>query len=165
MKKIIISSLSLAMILAFVACESSKVKGESSEISNPIAIYETIKEAQAAVTFPSKVILDIPEGYVFKYATVIDKYILQINYANGDSEISYRTADAKYPIHGVYIKYPNKKVITIKDTEVTINLTGDQVNLVTWWDINGFVYSLFFIYAEGAMLDIVAIESMISSVM
>lgn len=165
MKKMMIISLSLVMILAFVACKSSKAKGESYGISNPNVLYDTIEEAQVAVTFPAKVISDIPEGYVFKYATVIGKYLLQVNYANGDSEIYYRTADAKYPIHGVYSKYPDKKIITIKDTEITINSTEDQVNLATWWDANDFAYSLFFIYAEGATLDMVAIELMISSVL
>lgn len=167
MKKIITISLSIAMVLAFVACESSKAKVESTEIPNPVVLYNTIKEAQAAVTFSSKVISDIhiPEGYEFKNTSVIDEYLLEVNYANDNINICYRTADAKYPIHGVYEKYPDKKERIIKDTEVIINFTGDQVNLVTWRDADDFAYSLFFTYAEGATLDMVAIESMISSVL
>lgn len=166
MNKILRITLCCMTMFVFVACQSSKADEDVAitlQMPNPVVAYETAEDAIAAVDFDAKLISNLPTGYEFSSAAVIDKTLVQIDFTNGDSKISYRTAKTSDDITGAYIEFPDEKLITINSTGITIFSTGDQVDIAKW-NTDGIAYSFYFTYAEGAMLDVDAIKAMISSV-
>lgn len=134
--------------MLMTACGGTSKQGASTgnelgnaEIPNPIVEYSSIAEARNAVGFEFETPSKLPEGYNQNSISVINNQIAQINYANGENTITYRTAKGSDDISGDYNTYTTEQVIKVDSLSVTVKGENDLINLA-YWTSNNLCYSI-----------------------
>ncbi len=114
----------------------------STQIPNPIRNYPAIEDALKALHFEAAAPTVLPADYTLSSVDTIADKILQITYANGKSEILYRTAEGSEDISGDYNTYAFTKTVLLADCHVTIK--GNEENIFNAiWNKDGKCYSVF----------------------
>lgn len=148
MKKIIIVGMSLILAFSLIACSNNNgideknIEKQSSDIqtlqepmvqiANPRVEYKTVTEAKEVLGFDYNELAYIPEDFKLSNVYIIDNNVIEINYSNGDNEISYRAGQVDFDISGDYNDYSQEKVIKISDNDVTIKGKDDKIYVAIW---------------------------------
>ena len=146
MKKTLALILCAALALCLVACGKAAAPAasgeESTQIANPFVEYETMDEAAAAVGL-SLSVPETPEGYDDPFIEVIGGELLQLVYANEDSQfITVRKAAiADEDVSGDYNEYPQTRKTTLGDNEVLFKGADELVSVIIW-SVDGYSYSV-----------------------
>ena len=149
MKKTFIITLLLILAVSLTACgnkqEESSAKidpnADWNQIANPFVDCSNIEDAEKIAGFT----FAVPEsfdGYSETYISAIDKFMLQVIYANGDEdEICLRKAVGCEDVSGDYNVYEKIEDVEVGGQNVIIKGNGEAFNLATWV-IGDHAYSL-----------------------
>ena len=110
--------------------------------------YKTLEEAEKALNLTINPLKILPEGFKMENISVIGNEIIQINYNDGNSNITFRAGKIIDNISGDYNGYQVKD--TIRVNGINVNLEGNkskEYNSAVW-EMDGMSYS---ISAENGM--------------
>ncbi len=103
------------------------------QIPNPFTEYETVAEAQKALSFQAAVPSYVPAGYELSSVSVMSNDFLQLMYQKGEQEITYRTAKGTDDVSGDYNVYQNVKTVQVGTVQVTLR-EGEESSGAIWTD-------------------------------
>ena len=156
MKKILIATLTVGMIMTMVACSSGEKEqssmidqsnqssdqtapdtsekpevGGTVQIPNPIVSYDTSTEVSEIVGFvfgePT-----MPKGYELEGYSVINHTLAQALYINGENEINFRASAETGDNSGDYNSYDITNTLMVDEIEVTTKGTEETIYVATW---------------------------------
>ena len=122
---------------------------ENVQIPNPFTDYQTVEEAQKALSFTAKVPGSLPDSYRFDAVQLLGNDFIQVFYKNGDHEILYRMAKGDEDISGDYNVYTDVKTVTVGDVSVTVRRGGEHTTGAIWTD-QGYSFS---VYADSDLTE------------
>lgn len=121
---------------------------EDVQIPNPFTDYQTVEEAQKALSFTAKVPDSLPDSYQFDAVQLLGNDFIQVFYKSGDHEILYRMAKGDEDISGDYNVYTDVKTVKAGDVSVTVR-KGEHTTGAVWTD-RGYSFS---VYADGGLTE------------
>ena len=104
--------------------------------------YKTLEEAEKALNLTINPLKILPEGFKMENISVIGNEIIQINYNDGNSNITLRAGKIIDNISGDYNGYQVKD--TIRVNGINVNLEGNkskEYNSAVW-EMDGMSYSI-----------------------
>ncbi|EHJ00304.1 hypothetical protein CDLVIII_3749 [Clostridium sp. DL-VIII] len=104
--------------------------------------YKTLDEAEKALNLKVNSLKTVPKGYEMENVSTISNEIIQVDYNNGNSNITFRAGIGTDNISGDYNVYQVKK--TVKVNGLNVNLEGnksEEYNLAVW-EKDGISYSI-----------------------
>ncbi|OOM75990.1 hypothetical protein [Clostridium sp. BL-8] len=104
--------------------------------------YKTLDEAEKALNLKVNPLKTVPKGYEMENVSTISNEIIQVDYNNGNSNITFRAGIGTDNISGDYNTYQVKK--TVKVNGLNVNLEGnksEEYNLAVW-EKDGISYSI-----------------------
>lgn len=151
MKNLLTLALSAAIALSPAVCGGSGdggqtapggIAGESVQIPDPFADYDSLADAAAAAGFE----LTAPEeidGSPRRTVQVMttDPKMIQIFYGDGDSRLCVRKAVGSGDISGDYSVYPQVGTADVDGLSVTEKGRDDRVMVAVWSD-GGYTYAV-----------------------
>ena len=110
--------------------------------------YKTLEEAEKALNLTINPLKILPEGFKMENISVIENEIIQVEYTDGNNNITFRAGKIIDNISGDYNGYQVKD--TIRVNGINVNLEGNkskEYNSAVW-EMDGMSYS---ISAENGM--------------
>ncbi|WP_315074653.1 hypothetical protein [uncultured Clostridium sp.] len=120
----------------------SKNSVMSAEDVNYNQEYKTLDEAEKALNLKVNSLKTVPKGYEMENISTISNEIIQVDYNNGNSNITFRAGKGIDNISGDYNVYQIKN--TVKVNGLNVNLQGNknkEYNLAVW-EKDGISYSI-----------------------
>ena len=114
----------------------------SAGLANPWTEYSSMEDAEQAAGFG----FELPDslgGYEFDTARVMNKEIIQADFADGDSTLTLRKGITEGDISGDYNTYKNRYRGTIGGVTVHIRANGEEFSTAVW-EKDGYKYSCSF---------------------
>jgi hypothetical protein len=114
----------------------------SEEAVNYNQEYKTLDEAEKALNLKVNSLKTMPKGFKMESITVISNKIIQEEYNDGNSNITFRAGEGIDNISGDYNVYQVKN--TVKANGISVNLEGnksEEYNLAVW-EKDGISYSI-----------------------
>ena len=111
-------------------------------MANPWTEYSSMEEAEQAAGFD----FELPDslgGYEFDTARVMNKEMIQADFADGDSTLTLRKGITQGDISGDYNTYKNRYRGTIGDVTVHIRANWEEFSTAIW-EKDGYKYSCSF---------------------
>lgn len=158
-KKIILTLACAAMALSFTACGNSAkdttaissnasaseadTKNENTQIANPWADCDTLKDAEKITGFS----FEIPEaidGYSVVAVRALEDQMIEVIYQradNSEESVILRKGRGTEDVSGDYNEYRESKQTTVREYQVTEKGNDGNVMLATWTD-EGYAYSV-----------------------
>lgn len=108
--------------------------GLTAAMGSPIVSYETIEEAEAALSFSPVIPLSLTEPTVLEDSeiSVIDGVLLQISWQDEEVRYTYRAAEGEQDISGDYEAYYLEEIVEISDEAVTLKGDGETFSVALW---------------------------------
>lgn len=114
----------------------------SEEAVNYNQEYKTLDEAEKALNLKVNSLKTVPKGFKMESVIVISNKIIQVEYNDGNSNITFRAGKGIDNISGDYNVYQVKN--TVKANGISVNLEGNkskEYNLAVW-EKDGISYSI-----------------------
>ena len=148
MRKIIVLSIALTIVLACAACKSKNIadadsgnaNNNTTQLANPFITCDTLAEAEEIAGFTMSV-PDSLVGFDKNLIQAVDKSMIQVFYGN-DRQILVRKGTGTEDISGVYTEYSGSNSFDVSGSTVTLKGDGDSISLAVW-TIDGYSYSVF----------------------
>ena len=136
--------LSAVMLAAAPMDNAMMINGASAIVglANPWTEYASPEEAGQAAGFGFE-LPDSIEGYDFDTARVMNREIIQADFADGDSTLTLRKGITQGDISGDYNTYKNRYRGTIGDVTVHIRANWEEFSTAIW-EKDGYKYSCSF---------------------
>ena len=110
--------------------------------------YKTLEEAEKALNLTINPLKILPEGFKMENISVIGNEIMQINYNDGNSNITFRAGKIIDNISGDYNGYEVKNTSTVNGINVYLEGNKSKEYKLAVWEKDGISYS---ISAENGM--------------
>lgn len=108
------------------------VQDTKMQLPNPYAEYASTEEAEKALGFDAAIPSIIPDGYVQSAVYTIGESLLQLDYAEDEKRISYRTAMDNGDISGDYNAYDDIKTVSVNGADVELRRDGELIRSAVW---------------------------------
>ena len=110
--------------------------------------YKTLEEAEKALNLTINPLKILPEGFKMENISVIENEIIQVEYTDGNNNITFRAGKIIDNISGDYNGYEVKNTSTVNGINVYLEGNKSKEYNSAVWEMDGMSYS---ISAENGM--------------
>lgn len=114
---------------------------DADDIISPIERFDTIEEAQKALSFKVTVPKELLGKYNIKYINTISRNLFQVCYISNQGDILFRMGQGTEDVSGDYNNYKINNIVNINGTNVKLK-GDDKLVKVAVWSINDMSYSI-----------------------
>lgn len=127
----------LALGIWTVAPRDQTPLGSSSQnpvqVGNPYQSLASVQELEDLLPYVLQC-PDVPQGYQVEGVALIGGVLAQIDYAQGDSQVSFRMGQGQQNVSGDYTAYPFQIEVTQDGQSGTLSGQGELVSQAVWYD-------------------------------